>query len=283
MGAIIEFADIDATSLDDAAGIIAGGDPALTASSQEISDAIASMISTAIAGLSGGSGLSAIANLKLLANISGISAVPSENTLTALIDACIGGTQGGILYRNASVWTQLAPGTATQVLTTGGSSANPSWQTPAGGGGSSQWTAVFKTADESKASNSTFGDDPFLTFPVAANTKYAFRGKLFFNSASATPGFKSQITGPASPTKVRIKRDGIIAGGTAYSAVQVDSAFSTSMIFSAGGGDGIVEFNGFLQNGANAGNVTVQWAQNSANSNPTILYAGSYIESSIVV
>jgi hypothetical protein len=49
-----------------------------------------------------------------------------ESTLTGLIDA-LGSTQGDILYRNATVWTVLAPGTAGYVLQTGGPAANPSW------------------------------------------------------------------------------------------------------------------------------------------------------------
>lgn len=41
----------------------------------------------------------------------------------------LGSTQGNILYRNGTVWTVLAPGTAGQVLQTGGAAANPSWAT----------------------------------------------------------------------------------------------------------------------------------------------------------
>jgi len=41
----------------------------------------------------------------------------------------LGSTQGNILYRNGTVWTALAPGTAGQVLQTGGVGANPSWAT----------------------------------------------------------------------------------------------------------------------------------------------------------
>jgi hypothetical protein len=36
-------------------------------------------------------------------------------------------TQGAILYRNASDWVALSPGTSGHVLTTGGAAANPSW------------------------------------------------------------------------------------------------------------------------------------------------------------
>lgn len=74
--------------------------------------------------------LAKIANqgdLTLLSNISGGSAAPAANTLTAVVDACIGGTQGNILYRGAANWSALAPGTAGQKLKTGGAAANPSW------------------------------------------------------------------------------------------------------------------------------------------------------------
>lgn len=47
----------------------------------------------------------------------------------------IGGVQGDILYRDVSAWKTLAPGTAGQVLQTGGASANPSWGTASGGSG----------------------------------------------------------------------------------------------------------------------------------------------------
>lgn len=67
------------------------------------------------------------ADQTLLSNISGGSAAPSANTLTAIIDAILGSTQGDLLYRNGTVWTVLAPGTAGQVLKTGGAAANPAW------------------------------------------------------------------------------------------------------------------------------------------------------------
>lgn len=41
----------------------------------------------------------------------------------------LGAVQGNITYRNGSVWTVLAPGTAGQVLQSGGAGANPSWAT----------------------------------------------------------------------------------------------------------------------------------------------------------
>lgn len=85
---------------------------------------------------SGTVSLAAIANNDVLANTSGSSAAPVPTTLTALLDAALGNAQGDILYRGASSWAVLAPGTSGYVLQTGGASANPSW-VASGGGGSS--------------------------------------------------------------------------------------------------------------------------------------------------
>lgn len=66
-----------------------------------------------------------ISNHDILANISGGSAAPIPNTMTAILDDTLGSTQGNILYRGASVWQVLAPGTNGQVLTQGAST--PAW------------------------------------------------------------------------------------------------------------------------------------------------------------
>jgi hypothetical protein len=49
-----------------------------------------------------------------------------NRTATQIIDT-IGSTQGQVLFRGASAWTALAPGTNGQVLTSGGAGANPTW------------------------------------------------------------------------------------------------------------------------------------------------------------
>jgi hypothetical protein len=78
--------------------------------------------------------LATIPTLNILANTTGGTAAPAGVTLSAAIDAAIGSTQGDILYRNSSIWTPLAPGTSGQLLTSGGSAANPSWTSASGTG-----------------------------------------------------------------------------------------------------------------------------------------------------
>ena len=93
-------------------------------------------------GISGGGDLSAnrtlsltaIANNTLLGNVSGSSASPSQTTLTSLMDATLGNQQGDIIYRAGSIWTTLTPGSAGQVLASGGTGANPYWLSVTGVG-----------------------------------------------------------------------------------------------------------------------------------------------------
>jgi len=121
---------------------------------------------TAGAGLSGGTittagtiGLAAIADDRVLANVSGGSSPPTETSVTALLDAALGTTRGSIIRRDGSAWGALAPGTAGHVLTTGGSGADVAWA-PGGGSGASV----------------SVGDAP----PASPNP-----GDLWFDSASA--------------------------------------------------------------------------------------------------
>ena len=78
------------------------------------------------------SGINIIANNTIASNIAGGTANPAANTLTAVLDAIMSNSRGSILYRGASAWSALSPGTSGQVLQTGGSSADPSWTNSGG-------------------------------------------------------------------------------------------------------------------------------------------------------
>ena len=66
-------------------------------------------------------------------------------SLTAALDSAFGSTQGNVLYRSATGWVVLAPGTAGQFLQTGGTGANPAWATPATGSTVVEPTATYTT------------------------------------------------------------------------------------------------------------------------------------------
>lgn len=68
----------------------------------------------------------------ILANPGPGELTPTPLTLTAILD-WLSTNQGDIIYRNATEWVVLAPGTAGQVLTTGGAAADPAWATASSG------------------------------------------------------------------------------------------------------------------------------------------------------
>ena len=68
---------------------------------------------------------------------------PTFQSLTSLIDnAFTASAQGTVLYRGASNWVALAPGTAGNVLTSGGAGANVSWGSAGGAGVTSFQTSL---------------------------------------------------------------------------------------------------------------------------------------------
>ena len=140
---------------------------------------------------------------------------------------------------------------------------------------------MLQTADATINNNTAFQNSS-LTFSVSANTKYRFRAVLFIDTG-ATADFKVQVTGPASPTLVRILTAATAAGGTAFANIGVTTAFSTvRSVTGTGTTGGWVLLEGTIHNGANAGTVMVQWGQNSLEAVNTILRAGSYLEWSAV-
>lgn len=75
----------------------------------------------------GGGGLTAIADKTILSNISGASAVPVGNGLSALLDNILGNTRGAIITRGASSWGLLGPGAAGRFLMSNGAGADLGW------------------------------------------------------------------------------------------------------------------------------------------------------------
>lgn len=136
---------------------------------------------------------------------------------------------------------------------------------------------VRKPLDESKSTNATVGTDLHLSFPVKANTTYVLRLKVFFTTG-ATEDFKYRLIGPAGFTKL-IRYISRSNGGTAGAFVIPGTAYDAADVPMAGAvGSGIVDEEILLQNGATAGTVSFQWAQNTSGGTATIVHAGSYLE-----
>ncbi len=136
---------------------------------------------------------------------------------------------------------------------------------------------VYKTADEQTVSDTTLSDDALLKFAMLVNTKYFFRFVIHYNTG-ATGDFKYTLNGPASPTKVAYVSKRIAHGGTTFSVIGLLAAYGTaSTIATTAAGNGYIEIEGTVENGANAGTLAFQWAQNTTDTTATKVLRGSYI------
>lgn len=133
--------------------------------------------------------LATVANLTLLSNISGGVAAPTPNTLSAIFDATLSSTQGTVIYRNATNWVTLAPGTNGQVLTTGGAAANPTWTTNGAGTVTSVALALPSIFAISGSPVTTSGTLTGTFNTQTANTIFAGPS----SGGAATPTFRTQV------------------------------------------------------------------------------------------
>lgn len=98
--------------------------------------------------------------------------------IQTLLDG-ISTNEGDILYYNGTDWVALAPGTAGDVLTSGGAGDVPTWETPTGGGGSPV-TVSHLNSDHTNATT-TGTEVAGLTQTLTAGT-YAFKYSLIVQS-----------------------------------------------------------------------------------------------------
>lgn len=128
------------------------------------------------------------------------------------------------------------------------------------------------SSDFTKNNNTTLGDVTGLSFAVGASEVWTFRFSLKAISAGAAD-FKFALTGPSAPTAVIY---GVINANASIST-SAASAFATAISTGSGGSEEWVIVEGTLRNGANAGTVQLQFAQNTLNASDSIIRAESYV------
>ncbi len=134
-----------------------------------------------------------------------------------------------------------------------------------------------KLATESRSAVTVVASDADLVFPVAARTNYAFWLQAFFEGPT-TGQFKFRLDVPSSPTLFRNRIQYVVPGATNNTnAVQTAAANINIASFSAATG-GVMAMNGVLHNGANAGLLAFQWAQNTSDAGATVVLAGSFLQ-----
>lgn len=130
---------------------------------------------------------------EVLGNSTASRNVGQAASLTAMFNRAFSSTQGTILYRNATVWTALAPGTAGLPLVTGGAGANPSYAILGLSGGG---TNAALTASNGGIFYSTATAGAILAGTATAR-------QMLQSGASAAPAW-STTTWPATTTINRL-------------------------------------------------------------------------------
>lgn len=154
---------------------------------------------------------------------SGIAISPSGNltdnpTITAQVQEIldqITTTQGSILYRGATAWAALAPGTAGQYLQTAGAGADPLWAAVSGGGGAANlWGFSNAAGSVSTTANKVKGfvfqvNDPITIDKIAMNvdghgvgTPVDYTLHLVTLSSPTAAGTISSVIASSSPQTV---------------------------------------------------------------------------------
>lgn len=133
-------------------------------------------------------------------------------------------------------------------------------------------TLVKKLSDTSRASNTTLTADAELTYSVAASGTYLFRFTLFVYNGNAAGDFQWDVTTPSSPTATQ-------AATLIYlGSISGSGASSMSGTANLVSDNGVVIVEGLLQNGSNAGSLTLTWAQQNSDGTATTLRKGSLLE-----
>ena len=137
---------------------------------------------------------------------------------------------------------------------------------------------VAKSTTESVTNSTTYQDDNELFLPAVANATYRF-DLLLLHSSSNAGRFKMQLTAPAGST-VAWGVIGVASSVTSSNPVTDVSMPSRTLtdILGLGGGNltGTTALvHGVLTTSSTAGNLMLQWAQNTSDAGATQVRAGS--------
>ncbi len=113
--------------------------------------------------------------------------------------------------------------------------------------------------------------DNHLTFALAANETWTYRFVVQANSPAAAD-MKFSVTAPVGATCV----SGVSNAEDTVTVANLACAASSG-IMNTDGAANLYEVTGTVVNGANAGSVTLNWAQNTPQAANTTVYAGSYV------
>ncbi len=187
------------------------------------------------------------ANVKVHGNLSGSTlTVDGTTTLTGL--------------KNCGTLTTDANG----VL---GCNTNATW-------GSGSYTMRTLSTTLSKTSSTTLTDTG-LKFNIPANQTWIYEYRISFITASNTPDFRFALTAPAgSNCNTHLAR---VGDGNVTNVYRTQTCGSTIVIPATGGTPNTASIFGQVVTSGTAGNMMLQWAQDTSNGTAIFLNSGSTI------
>jgi hypothetical protein len=203
----------------------------------------------------------------------GISGGGTTGAVTITNSMATAITTAGDLIKGTGSGTfdRLGIGTTGQVLTVNGGA--PAWATPAT---AATVKSVRKSSDQTVTSSTTLVNDSQLKFAVAANETYIFQAWLYTYAADGTPDIKVTFTGPSGSTVLWSSSQVIFNAAAATTLTSVNTGGTSADLF-VDANNRAIQLYGTISNGATAGDVQLQWAQNTSSANGTSVKAGSSI------
>ena len=141
---------------------------------------------------------------------------------------------------------------------------------------------VYKTADQSWVSNTTFANITDLSWAAEINSAYVIQGWLFY-SADTAGDLRIQMTWPGSATGLWSAAPGLGSGTTnAESTVFMGAATSATPFVDLGGVGSstflVSGFQGYFATAGTAGTFQFQACQGASNANASWVYHGTFFE-----
>lgn len=171
---------------------------------------------------------------------------------------------GGNLDLNSKVITGLEIGTDVQAL--------DAILTSLAAGDLIAASFIVKTADETVNNSTTFQNDNHLAFAMAANITYLVDTILLISAANNLPNFKFKWVIPASCTIFWGNIHSLSWIGASLFLTESDNVITDSLVGVSG-----MAIRAVVRNGANAGNLQLQWAQNSAHASDSKVLKHSHM------
>jgi hypothetical protein len=217
-------------------------------------------------------GIEAAADVTDTANVTAAGAV-----MGTLVDA-----KGDLIVATAAdTPARLAVGTNGHVLTADSAEATGvKWAAAAGGGGGA--TVVIKSVDETLTTTPTLQDDDELVFAIGSNEDWTAHFYLFIDSDS-TPDFRYAITVPTGAAVTY----GLVGASRGTDTLVRQTEYSTTpgtgveVLVSVFDAMHVIAVS--VRNGATAGDVQLQWCQNTSAAESTTVKAGSFLVAHKVV